>query len=145
MKPEPMIGEADVARAMKARASQPVANLKSLEPVLVGSLGDAWPYLARAAISAHLEALERAGWKLVTVAPTETMRMAGARAICEQKCFRGDILGEPCINPETHLNAPCKANDTQLLLSFRASAALNAYGEMLAVAPPPQNSDEVKP
>jgi hypothetical protein len=41
-----------VARAMRKRAALPVANLESLEPVLVGSLGDAWFYLARAAIEA---------------------------------------------------------------------------------------------
>ena len=41
-----------VARAMQQRAKQPVGNIESLEPVLVGSLGDAWPYLARAAIHA---------------------------------------------------------------------------------------------
>lgn len=33
-------------------ASQPVANLPHLDNVLVGSLGDAWPYLARAAVEA---------------------------------------------------------------------------------------------
>ncbi len=41
-----------VARAMKERASQPLANIPSLEPVLTGSLGDAWKVLAIAAIEA---------------------------------------------------------------------------------------------
>lgn len=59
-----------VARAMKLRASQPVENLKSLEPVLVGSLGDAWPYLARAAIEAMREPTEgmcKAHWQTCEV------------------------------------------------------------------------------
>lgn len=41
-----------VAMAMKERASQPLGNLSSLETVRVGSLGDAWKYLAIAAIEA---------------------------------------------------------------------------------------------
>lgn len=45
-----------MALAMKKRAAEPLANIPSLEPVLVGSLGDAWPYLARDALSA-IEAL----------------------------------------------------------------------------------------
>lgn len=44
-----------VARAMKKRASQPLANIPSLEPVLVGSLSDAWDCLAEAAIAAMRE------------------------------------------------------------------------------------------
>lgn len=44
-----------VARAMQRRAKEPLGNLKSLEPVQVGSLGDAWPHLARAAIEAICE------------------------------------------------------------------------------------------
>lgn len=40
------------AAAMKKRAAEPLHNIPSLEPVLVGSLGDAWPYLARACLSA---------------------------------------------------------------------------------------------
>ncbi len=47
-----------VARAMEKRASQPLANLESLEDVLVGSLGDAWWYLAYAAIAAMHEPTE---------------------------------------------------------------------------------------
>ena len=39
-----------VAKAMQQRAKQPMFNIDSLEPVLVGSLGDAWLYLAGAAI-----------------------------------------------------------------------------------------------
>lgn len=53
-----------VAAAMKKVASKPLGNLSSLEPALVGSLGDAWPYLARAAIKAMRN-------------PTETMCQAG--------------------------------------------------------------------
>lgn len=41
-----------VAKAMQQRAKEPVGNIESLERVLVGSLGDAWPYLARAALEA---------------------------------------------------------------------------------------------
>ena len=44
-----------VADAMQERAKHPVANLDSLEPVLVTCLGDAWKYLARAAIEAMRE------------------------------------------------------------------------------------------
>jgi hypothetical protein len=44
-----------VAAAMKAMCAQPLCNLSSLEPVLVGGLGDAWPYIARAAIAAMRE------------------------------------------------------------------------------------------
>jgi len=51
--------EKRVALAMKEFASQPLANLDSLEPVLVGSLGDAWVHLARAAIGAMREPTER--------------------------------------------------------------------------------------
>ena|ERR1700761_977255 len=38
-----------------------------------------------------------------------------ARAICEQNCFRGRVLGAPCIG-EDGRNTPCKANRTQLSL-----------------------------
>ena len=48
-----------VALAMQEFASQPLANLDSLEPVLVGSLGDAWVHLARAAIGAMREPTSR--------------------------------------------------------------------------------------
>ena len=41
-----------VARAMKERAAQPLANLESLDRILVGSLGDVWKWLARAALFA---------------------------------------------------------------------------------------------
>jgi hypothetical protein len=44
-----------VAAAMRERSKQPLGNIESLEPVLVGSLGDAWFYLARAAIEAIRE------------------------------------------------------------------------------------------
>lgn len=54
-----------VARAMKQFAAQPLGNLESLEPVMVGSLGDAWKYLARAAIAAHEAALAAAGMVIV--------------------------------------------------------------------------------
>jgi hypothetical protein len=47
-----------VAKAMQQRAKERLANLESLERVEVGSLGDAWAYLARAAISAMLEPTE---------------------------------------------------------------------------------------
>lgn len=40
-----------VARAMQKRAAEPVGNIPSLEPVLVGSLGDTWAVLAEAAIA----------------------------------------------------------------------------------------------
>jgi hypothetical protein len=72
-KQEPIGAVARVARAMEVRAAQPAANLKSLEPVLVGGLGDAWPYLAHAAIEAHKAALAEAGYKIVGREPTETM------------------------------------------------------------------------
>jgi len=55
-----------VARAMRQRAKEPLANLNSLELVLVGSLGDAWPYLARAAIYVLREptgAMVKAGYR----------------------------------------------------------------------------------
>lgn len=41
-----------VATAMKKRVKLPLGNITSLEPVLVGSLGDAWPHIALAAIEA---------------------------------------------------------------------------------------------
>lgn len=47
-----------VAKAMEKFASQPLYNLPSLEPVLVGSLGDVWEYLARAAVEAMREPTE---------------------------------------------------------------------------------------
>jgi hypothetical protein len=60
-----------VARAMKSFAAQPLGNLESLEPVLVGSLGDAWPHLARAAIAASRAALAEKGYVIVPREPTE--------------------------------------------------------------------------
>ena len=47
-----------VAAAMKKRAAEPLYNISTLEPVLVGSLGDAWKHLARAAIVAMREPTE---------------------------------------------------------------------------------------
>ena len=47
-----------VAQAMELRAAQPVGNISSLEPVMVGSLGVGWEYLARAAIVALREPSE---------------------------------------------------------------------------------------
>lgn len=47
-----------MARAMQKRAKQPLGNIKSLEPVLVGSLGDAWEVLADAALDALMEPTE---------------------------------------------------------------------------------------
>lgn len=44
-----------VAKAMRDRAKEPLGNIKSLEPVSVGSLGDAWRCLAVAAIEAMKE------------------------------------------------------------------------------------------
>ena len=44
-----------MAVAMKERVKRPLANITSLEPVLTGSLGDAWPHIARAAIAALIE------------------------------------------------------------------------------------------
>lgn len=44
-----------MVRAMQQRAKEPLGNIETLEPVSVGSLGDAWPYLARAAIEAIRE------------------------------------------------------------------------------------------
>ena len=67
--------EKRVALAMKEFASQPLANLDSLEPVLVGSLGDAWVHLARAAIGAMRE-------------PTDEMCEAGA-AYCHDNYQKG--------------------------------------------------------
>lgn len=58
-----------MTQAMKKRAAQPLANIESLEPVLVGSLGDAWPYLVRAALTA----LEEAGYCVVPVSPPHPM------------------------------------------------------------------------
>ena len=63
-----------MAKAMKKRATEPLYNIKSLEPVLVGSLGDAWPYL----IEAGLTALSEAGWVVVPREATEKMKDAGA-------------------------------------------------------------------
>lgn len=63
-----------MARAMKKRAAEPVANIPSLEPILVGSLGDAWPYLMRAALAA-VEATGK--WRVVPVEPDDAMVEAG--------------------------------------------------------------------
>lgn len=73
----PVCGEEEVARAMKERAAQPLHNIPSLERISVGSLGDAWPYLARAAITAHIAALHEAGLVIVPREPTEEMTEAG--------------------------------------------------------------------
>ena len=59
-----------VARAMKERATQPLANIPTLEPVLVGSLGDAWLYLAKAAIAAMREPTEAMLGAATRLAPT---------------------------------------------------------------------------
>ena len=64
-----------VATAMKKRASEPVANLPHVENALVGSLGDVWPYLARAALEAIRE-------------PTDEM-IRGAR---ESGAFENDVF-----------------------------------------------------
>lgn len=56
-----------LAKAMQQRAREPLGNIESLEPVLVGSLGDAWSCLARAAIAAMREPtakMEEAGDEL---------------------------------------------------------------------------------
>lgn len=67
-----------VTKAMKIRAAQPFFNLHSLERVLVGSLGDAWPYLSCAAIDAYEAALAEAGYEIVPRKPTPPMIKAGA-------------------------------------------------------------------
>jgi hypothetical protein len=46
-----------------------------------------------------------------------------ARAICEAKCLRAEVCGDPCIDPETSKNARCRATDDQLLLDWRSTAA----------------------
>lgn len=48
-----------VANAMRAMAARPLKNLSSLDPVLVGSLGDAWEDIAYAAIAAMREPTEQ--------------------------------------------------------------------------------------
>ncbi len=71
-----MIGEEEVARAMFA------AHMRRLNlPASIGlpweEIGESeqarWIGLSRAAISAHLAALEAAGWKCVPVEATEEM------------------------------------------------------------------------
>ena len=52
MKRKPTEMELRVAKAMRNRAGKAVSNLANLNSVLVGSLGDAWPFLAMAAIRA---------------------------------------------------------------------------------------------
>jgi hypothetical protein len=46
---------AKMAAAMQEFVKRPLGNIESLESVLVGWLGDAWPYIARAAIEAMRE------------------------------------------------------------------------------------------
>lgn len=67
-----------LARAMKERAAQPLGNIPSLEPVLVGSLGDAREVLVRA----MLTALESAGYRAVPVEMTQQMFEAAAEEYC---------------------------------------------------------------
>lgn len=59
--------------AMKKRAAQPVANLRTLENVLTGSLGDTWIYLVRAAI----EDLEKRGYRIMSEGDLEEVRQSG--------------------------------------------------------------------
>jgi len=71
-----------LARAMQERAKEPLMNLPSLERVLVGSLGDAWPYLADAVLSA----IDSMGYAVVPVKPTEVMVDAAVKAAWLQPC-----------------------------------------------------------
>lgn len=45
------------ARAMAERSKHPLGNIKSLEPILVGCLGDAWFDLARVALGVDSETM----------------------------------------------------------------------------------------
>lgn len=107
MKPEPMIGEEDVARAINDARMLPHPDPPT----------DYIRDLAHAAISAHLAALERAGWKLTQIEPTHAMQMAG-----------GDVVV-----------------DFDSGFSMPDSHAIAVWKAMWRAAPPPQNSDEVKP
>jgi hypothetical protein len=54
-----------------------------------------------------------------------------ARAICERGvCFRAEVFGEPCIDPKTQRDAPCRATSDQLILSWRWNAAEAAIRAM---------------
>lgn len=61
-----------VALAMEERAAQPLYNIPTLTRVPVGSLGDAWKHIARAAIAAHLAALREAGFEVVPREPNRS-------------------------------------------------------------------------
>jgi DNA-binding transcriptional MocR family regulator len=58
-----------------------------------------------------------------------------ARAICAKRCVRAQFLDEPCIDPETGRNAPCRANEAQLTLTAGiwdgAQAALAIFSAAL--------------
>jgi hypothetical protein len=82
-----------VARAMKAFVRQPLGNLRSLEPVLTGSLGDAWNCIARAAISAldqfRAQARrEEAPEARARIAELEKALTAIRPKCCDSKCDR---------------------------------------------------------
>jgi hypothetical protein len=54
-----------------------------------------------------------------------------ARAICEQGvCFCGEVFDQPCIDVSSLRNAPCRATQDQLILSWRWRAAEAAIRAM---------------
>lgn len=57
-----------MAYAMQTRAKEPLGNIDSLESIPVGCLGDAWKYLARAALEVMrepTEAQKKVMWELL--------------------------------------------------------------------------------
>lgn len=94
---EPTEMELRVAESMREFVKQPLANIKSLEPVLVGSLGDAWVPIARAAIRAISE-------------PTKEMLLAGNYAISSNMYTDGyESSGYYCVLEPHAANEAWKA------------------------------------
>ncbi len=65
-----MIGEEEVARAIEG------SRFAQLRPARYGGVASPYEDMARAAISAHLAALEAAGYVVAPRDPTEAMRAA---------------------------------------------------------------------
>jgi hypothetical protein len=122
---ESMIGEENVTDAIDEAMARAICAAGGIDPdALNGAAGVVWKlYLpdARAARSAHLAALERAGWRCVPVEPTDEMCDAATRST------------------SAWLNSKLQG------VALRRLKLQIRWRAMLAAAPPPQNSDEVKP